>query len=163
MAGDAGQGVDEAAWSDRQAEFRRAGVEAAIDRQREGRAAELGRVEPQKEVVHDRIADHRHFKNLATLDVRLRREFADQRVHRRADNARQLDLAAGIHHHVGDAAHQIFAEADLRVHRSGGGEDVAGCEIAEMGGDRGRADVERHAVGAVAKAGQDRDDVALLA
>ncbi len=90
-------------------------------------------------------------------------EFADQRVHRRAHAAGQIGLAAGVHHHVGDAAHQILAEADLRVHRAGRGDDFAGREIAEMRGDRGRADVESEPIGALAKARQDRDDFALVA
>ena len=29
-----------------------------------------------------------------------------------------LRVAARVHHHVGDAAHQVFAEADLRVHQA---------------------------------------------
>ena len=39
--------------------------------------------------------------------------------------ARQLRVAARIHHHVGDAAHQVLAEADLRVHRARRGDDLA--------------------------------------
>ena len=144
--------------------FAGARLEAAVERQREGRAAEFGRIEPEEEMMHDRIAD----------DRRPRRS---RRARRRASPASspisasiaartlrgQFGLAAGVHHHVGDAAHQIFAEADLRVHRAGGGDDFAGHEIAQMRGDRGRADVEGDAVGAVAKAGQDGDDLAPLA
>ena len=78
-------------------------------------------------------------------------------------DARQLLVAARIHHHVGDAAHQIFAEADLRVHRADRGDDLAAREIGEMGGDGGRADIDRDAEGALGEARHDGDDVAALA
>ena len=74
----------------------------------------------------------------------------------------ELLIAAWVHHHIGDAAHQIFAEADLRVHRADRGEDIAGHEVAEIGGDGGRADVEGNAEDALRQAGEDRHDVAPL-
>ena len=71
----------------------------------------------------------------------------------RAHGARQLLVAAGVHHHIGDAAHQILAEADLRVHRADARRATSPvCEIAEMRGDRGRADVEGDAERAVGEA-----------
>ena len=88
---------------------------------------------------------------------------ADQRVDRRAHAAGQLGVAARVHHDIGDAAHQILAEPDLRIHRAAGGENLAGLEIAEMRGDRRGADVERDPQRAVAEAGKHRDDLAPLA
>ncbi len=63
-----------------------------------------------------------------------------------------------MQHHVRDAAHEVLAEADLRVHRTGRGEHLAGREVAEVAGDGGRADVEGDAVGAVVEAGPDGRD-----
>ena len=63
-------------------------------------------------------------------------------LERVADGLGQLDVAAGIHHHVGDPAHQVFAEADLRVHATGRREHLAVVEVAQMAGDGGRADVD---------------------
>ena len=54
-------------------------------------------------------------------------------------------VAARVHHHVRHPAHQVLAEADLRVHPPGRREDLAGGEVAEVAGDRGRADVDRDA------------------
>ena len=68
------------------------------------------------------------------------------------DCARQLLLGAGVEHHVGDAAHQVLAEPDLRVHLTRRREDVAGVEVAEMAGDRRGAHVERDPVGRVVEA-----------
>ena len=79
-------------------------------------------------------------------------------VDRLAHGLGHLAVAAGVHHHVADPAHQILAEADLRVHQPGRGDDLAAGEIAEMAGDGGRADVDREAVDAIAKARPDRDD-----
>ena len=163
MAGDAGQRIDERAGRNVEAEFARARFVSRVEGKRERRPAEFGRVEAKYEMMHDRIADHRHFQDFAALDVGLARGFADQRVHRLAHHARQLLVAARVHHHVGDAAHQIFAEADLRVHRPDGCDDLAAREIGQVGGDGGRADIDRNAESALGEARRDGDDVATFA
>ena len=65
----------------------------------------------------------------------------------------------GMHHRVRDAAHQVLAEADLRVHHAVRGEDRAVGEVGEVAGDRRRADVDRDAVGRVVEARPDRRDL----
>ena len=75
-----------------------------------------------------------------------------------AHGARQLLLGAGVHHHVRDAAHQILAEADLRVHLAGRGEHLAAREVAEMAGDGRRADVEGDPEHRLVQAGPDAGD-----
>ena len=81
-----------------------------------------------------------------------RRELGGELREAAANDLRQLLLRARVEHHVGDAAHEILAEADLRVHLARGGEHFAGSEVAEVAGDRRRADVERDPVRAVVKA-----------
>ena len=56
-------------------------------------------------------------------------ELPDERVDRLAHGRGHLRRAAGVHHRIGDAAHQIFAEADLRVHQAGGGLHLAVAQI----------------------------------
>ena len=90
--------------------------------------------------------------------LRLRGHLARQRVQRLADGGGHFLLAAGIHHHIGDAAHQVFAEADLRIHQAGRGRDFAGREIGEMGGDGGGADIDGEAEEPVMEARPDRDE-----
>ncbi len=68
MAGDAGQGVDHGAGGDGEAEVARFRFARAVDGERKGRAAELGRVEAEHEMMHDRIADKRDLDDFAALD-----------------------------------------------------------------------------------------------
>src|SRR5690606_34744963 len=66
--------------------------------------------------------------------------------------------AARVHHNVGHPAHEVLAEADLRVHEAGGGDHLAAGEVAEMAGNGGGADVEGDAEAAVVEAGPDGGD-----
>ena len=59
----------------------------------------------------------------------------DQRVQRPAHGAGHLGGAAGVQHGVADPAHQVLAEADLRVHQPGRGEHLAG-DAGRRGGRR---------------------------
>ncbi len=80
-------------------------------------------------------------------------------VDRLAHDLGHLRIAARIHHHIADAAHQILAEADLGIHQAGGGDDIAAGEIAEMAGDGGRADIDRKPIDLVVEARPDRGDL----
>ena len=62
--------------------------------QRERRAAQLGRVQPQQEVVHDRVAHHGQRQHVVRILAGLRAEIGDQLVDARPDDARQLGLGA---------------------------------------------------------------------
>ena len=158
MTGDAGQHVDPPAGVDVERDVARAQAEPAGAGQREGGAAQLGRIDAEQQVVHDRIADEGRVEDVAARDAGVCRRLADQRVHRAAHGLGQLRLAARVHHHVGDPAHQVLAEADLRVHASGGGGDLAARERGQVAGDGGGADIEGRAVGPVVEARPERDD-----
>ena len=80
-------------------------------------------------------------------------------VERLADGRGHLAGALGMHHRVRDAAHQVLAEADLRVHHAVAGEDGAVGQVGEVAGDRRRADVDRDAVGRLVEARPDADDL----
>ena len=154
MAGDAGQHVDPAARVDRvQVEVGREQVEGAVGGQREGRSAQLDRVDAQEQVVHDRVADEHQLQHVGRIGLRLGAQLAQERVHGGADGGGHLRLAARVHHRVGHPRHQILAEADLRVHHPRRGQDLAGRHVAEVRGDRGRADVDRDAEQRIVEAG----------
>ena len=80
--------------------------------------AEFDRVNAQEKVVHDRVADEDHLVNRARVNLGLVGNRRGQRIDRLAHGAGHLDIAAGVHHGIADAAHQIFAKADLRVHQA---------------------------------------------
>src|SRR5262249_55862864 len=71
---------------------------------------------------------------------------------------RELLLRSRMEHDVRAPAHEILAESDLRIHLACGCEHVAGREIAEVPGDRRRADVEGNAVRAVVESWPDAGD-----
>ena len=58
---------------------RGARLKGAVQRQRERRAAEFGRVEAEEEMMHDRIADHGDLEDVAARDAGFLRRLADQR------------------------------------------------------------------------------------
>ena len=76
-------------------------------------------------MMHDRVTDHRHLDNTLARNACLFDDFADEVIQRRTHRVGHLDFATRIHHHIGDAAHQIFAEADLRVHQTSGSQRLA--------------------------------------
>ena len=110
--------------------------------------------------MHDRVADDRELEDLGPLDPGLVPERREQAVQGLADRLGQLHLAPGMHHHVGDAAHQVLAEADLRVHDPGAREDRAVGQVDEVAGDRRRAHVDGDPERPVVEARPDGDDVA---
>ena len=94
------------------------------------------------------------------LDPGAGEQLTDQFVDRFAHGRRQLAITTGVHHHVRHPAHQVLAEADLRVHPPAAGEDVAAEQGAEVASDGRRADVDRDAVGLVDESRPDGDDLA---
>jgi hypothetical protein len=145
VAGDAGQHVELGAGIELEIDIACTAGDRQSARQCKRRPAELGRVDPEEQVMHHRIADHRKLEDVADLAPRKVGNLAGERVDRAADRAGHLSIAARVHHHIGDTAHQIFAEADLRVHHSGRCQDLAGRQRAQMRRDRRRADVDGEA------------------
>ena len=111
-------------------------------------------------MMHNRIGNKRNLENSLDTHVNVFRYLRKQAVECLADHRGHLLGTLRMHHHVGDATHQIFAKANLRIHQTGTGEHFAAGEIAEMGGDRGRTDIDGHAIGLVAKPRPQGDDAA---
>ena len=100
----------------RQFELGRPDRGALVGRQRERRAPQLDRIDPQQQVMHDRVADEGALEDCAPLNPRIGADLSDEFIDRLADDPRKIDLAAGVHHDVRNPAHQILAEPDLRIH-----------------------------------------------
>ena len=158
MAGDAGQHVQPCPAADIDVDLMRPELQRARHRERERRLAELGRIDAEEQMVHDRIADEDAVENVVAVDVAFLADLADQPVDRLAHGLGHGFAPVRVHHHVGDAAHQILAEADLRVRRAGRGGDAAGQQRHQVHGDGRRADVAGDAVSLVLEAGPQADD-----
>ena len=159
MARDAGQHVHPRVRMHIDAERARRLLDGLIRGERERRAAEFGRVETEHEVMHDRVADQRDLEDLLRLGARVARHIGGEFAERRAHSDGHLLRAARVHHGVRDPAHEVFAEADLRVHHAGRGHDLTGRKIAEVRGDGRRADIHRHAERALVEARPQADDL----
>jgi hypothetical protein len=83
-------------------------------------------------------------------------DLVDQLVDGLAHGLCHALAAIRVHHHIGDAAHQVFAEADLRIGGARGGERAARQSDDQVHGDGGRADVAGDAVGFVLETGIER-------
>ena len=93
------------------------------------------------------------------LGARVARHIGGELAERRAHRDGHLLRAARVHHGVRDPAHEVFAEADLRVHHAGRGHDLTGREIAEVRGDGRRTDVDGHAERALVETRPQADDL----
>ena len=158
MAGYTGQCVRPRTAVQVQADLRGPKLQCLVGREREGRAAELHRVDAEQQMMHDRVTDQRHLENVVGVRLRLTRDVGREPIQRLAHRGGHLLRPARVHHGIGDAAHQILAEADLRVHDAARGEHLAGLEIAEVGGDGGGADVHGEPERQLVKARPDADD-----
>ena len=78
MAGDAGERVERAPSLTGRPRSLAREVQRVGDGEREGRAAELGRVDAEEEVVHDRVADEDAFEDLVAQDAAFGADLADQ-------------------------------------------------------------------------------------
>ena len=97
-------------------DLRRAGIDRVAGGEREGGGAQIYRVNAEQDVVHDRICDQRDLENIGDRARRLSAELSEQAVDGLPNRAGQQFGPLGVHHHVGHAAHQILAVANLRIH-----------------------------------------------
>ncbi|MCY1234163.1 hypothetical protein D9M72_467370 [compost metagenome] len=158
MAGDAGQHIEPRAAVDVDVDLVRPILQRAGDGERKRRLAEFRRVDAEEQVVHDRVANEDHVENVVAVDFALGADLADQAVDRLAHRLGHGFPAVRVHHHVGNAAHQVFAEADLRVGGARGADDAAGKQRHQMHGDGGRTDVAGNAIGLVLQTRPQADD-----
>ena len=110
-------------------------------------------------MVHDRVAGQSQFDNLGDFDLRLARDFNQQALQGFAHCAGEILFATRIHHHIGDAAHQVFTKADLWIHQTAGGDYIAIGKVAQMRGNGGRTNIYGHAIGFFFESGINRNNI----
>ena len=116
-------------------------------------------IDAEHQVVHDRVADQSDLVDVHRFEAGLVGEAKHERPQGRSHGAGHLERATFVHHRVRDAAHEVLAEADLRVHDARRGQHRAVAEVGEMAGDRRRADVDGDAVRLLVEARPDRRHV----
>ena len=159
MTRDAGQHVNSCVAMQFEVDDIRPQRERMVDGQRERRAAEFHRIDAEQQMMHDRVADHGRFEDVFVRDARLARDVGREPAQRLAHRRRHQRGAARVHHRIGHAAHQILAEADLRIHDARRGDHIAAAQVAEVRGNRGRAHIDRKSVDELVQAGPHRDDL----
>ena len=87
--------------------------------------------------MHDRVADKSAVEYVLNIAVSFLADLRYQFCQGLAHGLRHLLLAARMHHHVRDAAHQIFAKTDLRIHPTNRGKRLAAGQLNKMHGNRG--------------------------
>ena len=155
VTGDARQEVDGRV-RESDVEIVRPGVDGFVGREFERCGTQRRRIDAEHEVMHDRIPDDHQVEHVRGIDRSRGDEFAREFVERGPDRRGQVLIAARVHHHVRDAAHEIFPEADLWVHPSRGTEHFARREIAQVTGDGRGTDVDGDAVDRVREPGERR-------
>ena len=130
MTGDTGQHIGDGAPIDRNAKVAGREVDRLLHRQGEGRAAQLQRADAEQQMMHDRVAHERQAEDVLRLDAGVGYGSGHEFVDGSAHLAGQFIAALGIHHDVGDPAHQVFAKADLGIHHAVRTEHVTAAEVA---------------------------------
>ncbi len=162
VPGDARQHIGAGAGMGLELELRTADSDRTIGGERERRGPERDRVNAQQEVVHDRVAHDRQLEDLIAPDPGLCGEPGQQAVERFAHRRSHLGRPLGMHHGVRDAAHQVLAEPDLRIHRPVRCEDSTVGKVRQMPGDCCRTDIDRNAVCLLVQAWPDGADRAAV-
>ena len=130
--------------------------------QREGRAAQFHGIHAEQQMMHDGIADYTDIENILPGNAGLARDVRGECLQRLTHGPCQLHFASGIHHDVGNTAHEILAETNLRVHDAGGRHYFAAGEVAQVRRNGGGAHVHRETEDAIVEPGPHGDDVAIL-
>ena len=102
--------------------------------------------------MHHRIGHQSNFENILDSAIYLFGHFNKQLVEGFADHCGHFVGTLRVHHHIGDATHQVFAKTNLRIHQTGAGHYLAGTEITEMGSNGGGTHIHGHTIGAISKA-----------
>ena len=118
MPGDAGQDVDARRRINVEIEIIGAQPYCIGGGQRKRGLTQFERVDPQKQMVHHRVADKHRIHNQVLVDTTVRCDLAKKRVHARPNGAGHLCRPLRVHHGIADPAHQVFAKPDLRVHHA---------------------------------------------
>jgi len=113
-------------------------------------------------MVHDRVCHNGHIEYVFYRDARLFGGASGKLIESFVHHPGHRLIATLVHHHVRNATHQILTKSDLRVHRIGSGEHFSAIEIAQLGGNRGRAQVDGESIDFFLFTRPDADNLLML-
>ena len=116
MPGDARQHVNPGIAMYQEINLHRPQRDGPISGQRKRGTAQLHRIDAQKEVVHDGVANEGGLQDVLRRDSCLRGHIKGKFVQRSPNCCGHVLVPARIHHDVRDPTHQVFAKTDLGVH-----------------------------------------------
>ena len=113
-------------------------------------------------MVHDGVGDQAHFKNVFDRALCLLRELKEQLIQGITDGISHLSSPLGMHHDVGNPAHQIFPKTNLRIHDACRGKYCASIEITQVCRHGCRPNVHSDTPRLIVESGPDTDDGLLI-
>ena len=87
--------------------------------------------------MHDRVTHKDNFQNQRRIDRGVDGDLLGQFIDCLTHRVGHFSVAPGVHHHIADPAHQVFAKANLRVHDPGGCDRLTGFEMGQVHRHRG--------------------------
>ena len=143
MTGNAGQHINPCAGMDAEIKLTRHDFNTFIHGQRKRCAAQFNRVNPQHQMMHHRIAHQHDINNIIGFNPGLTGRALKEGLQTGPHGIGHLNRAAFIEEAVGNPAHEVFPETDLRVHGTGRSQHHARIHITEMRRHGGGADINR--------------------
>ena len=111
---------------------------------------------------HGGVADGNHLVDVARAQAHRVGGLCDQLIDRLDDGFVHLFGAIFVHHGIRDAAHQVFAKGDLRVHRRLSRQHHARAQVAQVGGHCRAADIDGDSVNALDIASLDVEHLSVV-
>ena len=136
-------------------------MQGAVGCQREWRGPEFHGTYSEEQVVHDGITRDGDVQYLSALDAAVPRDVGDEAIDALANDAGEFAGRLGMHRYVRHAAHEILAEAYLRVHDAARRYVLARRQV-EVRRYRRGSDIDREPVDVVPESRPYGDDARLI-
>ena len=141
MTGHAGQEISFGQWMSLHADISCIDCKGLISGQGKWRTTKFNRVDAEQKMMHHRVGNKGQFEDVSCFDV----HFPDNIIYQGVDSCLyrlgHCLFATGVHHDVGNTAHQIFTKTNLWIHDAATGDNLTGREITKVTGDGGRPNV----------------------
>ena len=112
--------------------------------------------------MHNGVGDEAYLENVVNGALCLVTELLKQLVQGVTNSITHLRGSLGVHHHIGNPTHQIFAKTNLRVHDACRSKYRASIEITQVRSHGCRTDVNSDSSRSIIQSRPDADDGLLI-